>query len=167
VLPKALRAHLAFVWCQEECTTDTKKLAPAGIDGRERKPLLLKELRRVWQRWPQWSPHSTLLVDDDPIKCERNPPHTAIHPAKWRALRPPDGSELELAPHGALATYLEALHAAPDTQARLRPIERRGGSWYPELHAHAQAHVAANIYVPPGAAGAGPAAADGEHSDHH
>ena len=128
MLPKALRAHLAFVWCQEECTTDTKKLAPAGIDGRERKPLLLKELRRVWQRWPQWRPHSTLLVDDDPIKCERNPPHTAIHPAKWRALRPPDGSELELAPHGALATYLEALHAAPDTQARLRPIERRGGS---------------------------------------
>ena len=45
MLPKALRAHLAFVWCQEECTTDTQKLAPAGVDGRERKPLLLKELR--------------------------------------------------------------------------------------------------------------------------
>ena len=178
----------------------------------------------MWQRWPQWGPHSTLLVDDDPIKCarspplyispmsplcfphippisphispmsphispylpvsprcERNPPHTAIHPAKWRALLPPDGSELELAPHGALATYLEALHAAPDTQARLRPIDRRSdrpiagyrllrGSHAIDLsrapRAHTQAHVAANIYVPPGAAGAGAAAEDGEHSDH-
>ena len=67
----------------------------------------------------RWGPQSTLLVDDDPIKCERNPPHTAIHPAKWRALHPPDGSQLELAPQGALATYLEALHAAPDTQAEI------------------------------------------------
>ena len=39
-------------------------------------------------------------------------------------------------------------------------------SIYPELHAHTQAHVAANIYVPPGAAGAGAAAEDGGHSDH-
>ena len=56
MLPKALRAHLAFIWCQEECTTDGQKDAPAGVDGSERKPLLLKELRRVWQRWPQWGP---------------------------------------------------------------------------------------------------------------
>ena len=70
------------------------------------------------------SPHISPYLPVSP-RCERNPPHTAIHPAKWRALLPPDGSELELAPHGALATYLEAVHAAPDTQARLRPIERR------------------------------------------
>jgi len=73
---------------------------------------------------PHISPTSPPYLPVSP-RCERNPPHTAIHPAKWRALLPPDGSELELAPHGALATYLEAVHAAPDTQARLRPIERR------------------------------------------
>ena len=52
-----------------------------------------------------------------------------------------EGSQLELAPQGLLATYLEALHAAPDTQA----------------------HVAANTYVAPGAEAA---AEDGGHSDH-
>ena len=126
------------------------------------------------------SPHISPYLPVSP-RCERNPPHTAIHPAKWRALLPPDGSELELAPHGALATYLEAVHAAPDTQARLRPVERRSdravagyrllrGSHAIDLsrapRTHTQAHVAANIYVPPGAAGAGAAAEDGEHSDH-
>ena len=126
------------------------------------------------------SPHISPYLPVSP-RCERNPPHTAIHPAKWRALLPPDGSELELAPHGALATNLEAVHAAPDTQARLRPVERRSDravAGYRLLHgahaidlsrapfSHTQAHVAANIYVPPGAAGAGAAAEDGGHSDH-
>ena len=85
-------------------------------------------------------PQSTVLLDDDPIKCERNPAHTAIHPAKWRALVTPDGAQLELAPQGALSCYLEGLHAAPSSQA----------------------HVAAHAYVAPGAEVAGE---DGGHSD--
>ena len=116
VLPKKLRQHLLFVWAQEECTRhEAKDVATA--DGLHRKPLLLKELRHVWRRWPAWDAATTVLVDDDPCKCERNPPHTAIHPAKWRALRPPPGAHAELAPDGPLPAYLAALHAAPDSQA--------------------------------------------------
>jgi hypothetical protein len=122
VLPKRLRSHLLFVWSQEECTVHEGKDVAVHAGARNngaRKPLLLKELRHVWRRWPAWGPQSTVLVDDDPLKCERNPPHTAIHPAKWCALRTPPGAQLELAPGGALPTYLDGLLAAPDTQAHM------------------------------------------------
>mmetsp|Transcript_9550 Transcript_9550/g.15860 ORF Transcript_9550/g.15860 Transcript_9550/m.15860 type:complete len:499 (+) Transcript_9550:139-1635(+) len=80
------------------------------------KPLIKKDLRMVWRKWPYWGPKSTLLVDDDPAKCRMNPPHTALHPSKWKALTPPPGSSTELAHNGTLRRYLEALRSAPDTQ---------------------------------------------------
>ena len=70
--------RLAFVWGQEACTY-------AGTSGKS-KPLFLKELCRVWTApaFAAFGPNNTLLVDDDEYKAARNPPHTAIHPAKVR-----------------------------------------------------------------------------------
>ena len=68
--------RLAFAWGQEACTY-------AGTTAKS-KPLFLKELGRVWAEpaFASFGPHNTLLVDDDAYKAARNPPHTAIHPAK-------------------------------------------------------------------------------------
>ena len=94
----------------------------------------------VWPHASRQHPSLSPRLPPCASRCERNPPHTAIHPAKWRALETPDGSQLELAPHGTLSTYLKGLHTAPDTQA----------------------HLAAHTYVAPGAEAA---AEDGGHSD--
>ena len=80
------------------------------------KPLILKELNAVWRRWPCWDVSSTVILDDDLIKCQRNPPHTTVVPSKWTALSPPPGSAEELAPNSRLYAYLDALSAAPDTR---------------------------------------------------
>jgi len=68
--------RLAFAWGQEACTY-------AGTTAKS-KPLFLKELGRVWAEpaFASFGPHNTLLVDDDAYKAARNPPNTAIHPAK-------------------------------------------------------------------------------------
>ena len=84
------------------------------------KPLLMKDLHAVWRKWPCWQVTSTVLLDDDPHKCELNPPATAVHPAKWRALAPPAGTADELAPRGGLRVYLERLMEAESTQEFIR-----------------------------------------------
>jgi len=84
------------------------------------KPLLMKDLHAVWRKWPCWGVTSTVLLDDDPHKCELNPPATAVHPAKWRALAPPAGTVDELAPRGGLRVYLERLREAESTQEFIR-----------------------------------------------
>ena len=140
LVPSHLHQHLAFIWCQEECTVvhdrrvdvaaayesagDDDAAADAA-DGapppeRETKPLIMKELKRLWRKFPVWDASTTVLVDDDPAKLERNPAHTAICPHKWCALAPPPGSEDELAPHGTLCRYLDALRAAADTNEFIR-----------------------------------------------
>jgi hypothetical protein len=75
--------RLAFVWGQEACSY-------AGTSAKK-KPLFLKELGRLWTEpaFAPFGPHNTLLVDDDAYKAARNPPHTAIHPAKVRRASEP------------------------------------------------------------------------------
>ena len=73
------RAALAFVWGQEQCTF-------AGtVGGRHGKPVYLKEVARLWAQpsFAPFAPHNTCIVDDDAYKVRRNPPHCAIHPAKY------------------------------------------------------------------------------------
>eukprot|EP00928_Gymnodinium_smaydae_P081649 TRINITY_DN65126_c0_g1_i1.p2 TRINITY_DN65126_c0_g1~~TRINITY_DN65126_c0_g1_i1.p2 ORF type:complete len:333 (-),score=78.10 TRINITY_DN65126_c0_g1_i1:25-1023(-) len=86
--------ELAFVWDQQYCT----KKHRADMH----KPLLRKDLK--WLDDGQFSdylPEHVLLVDDDPIKCTKNPEGTAIHPPTFEG-----GPDEELL---RMARYLEAL----------------------------------------------------------
>lgn len=122
--------HMLFIWGQEECTIDEHVMVAvseadeactrSGTHAAQQKPLIRKDLVRVWKRWPAWDPTCTVLVDDDPIKCSHNVANTAIHPVKWRALQPPEGSTDELAPHGSLCRFLGLLLDAEDTQHFMR-----------------------------------------------
>ena len=140
LLSKRRMPHVLFSWCQEQCSvvpqqevaapgdalaTSAPSETAAGLVGRDMrngapptvKPLILKELRAVWKRWPCWDASCTVLLDDDPIKAQRNPAFTTLTPTKWRALSPPSGSAAELAPNSQLYTYLDQLRCAPDTRA--------------------------------------------------
>lgn len=88
--------ELAFIWDQTWCT----KKEVAGM----RKPLLRKDL--VWlagTEWAAYQPDHVLLIDDDPIKCTKNPKHTAVHPSSFDGV---DDKDEELL---WLAEYIEAL----------------------------------------------------------
>jgi hypothetical protein len=98
----AAAAQLAFVWAQEHCTRDGSVPSRAGGV----KPRFTKDLRRVWDAG-LGEPGATLLVDDDPYKAARNPPHTAIHPPAYAvAQRAQDDG---LAPHAPLRRMLQRL----------------------------------------------------------
>ena len=71
---------LAFVWSQAECSVDGTVATRGARVGT--KPRFLKELQRVFAA-RLGTPTTTLLVDDDPYKATRNPPHTALHPAPY------------------------------------------------------------------------------------
>ena len=57
-------SDLKFVWCQEQCTREThpdEELAKV-------KPLFVKSLDAVWEKFPEYNPGNTFFVDDTPEK---------------------------------------------------------------------------------------------------
>jgi len=116
ILMRDLRRHLVFCWDMSKCTT-----TQAATLENNRKPLVLKELKKLWNKedpdlpWEQgeFSPSNTLLVDDSPYKALRNPPYTAIFPQSYSYHIKEDES---LGPGGDLRVYLENIAAADDVQ---------------------------------------------------
>ncbi|PWZ14898.1 hypothetical protein Zm00014a_036742 [Zea mays] len=95
------------------------------IDNKD-KPLVLKELKRVWNKdepdlpWGQgeFSPSNTLLVDDSPYKALCNPPNTAIFPEPYNYMNQRD--DYSLGPGGDLRVYLQRIAAADNVQNFVR-----------------------------------------------
>ncbi|KAK4252531.1 hypothetical protein QN277_014519 [Acacia crassicarpa] len=106
------KSKLLFAWDQRHCT----KTKFQTIED-EQKPLMLKELRMLWEKsrpglpWAkgEFNETNTLLLDDSPYKAIRNPMHTAIFPYSYRYN---DTNDSSLGPGGDLRVYLEGLAMA-------------------------------------------------------
>nr|XP_017255350.1 PREDICTED: uncharacterized protein LOC108225058 [Daucus carota subsp. sativus] len=130
------RSKLVFCWDQSHCT-------PTGFNtiDNQRKPLVLKELKKFWGKdYPSlpwnigdYDESNTLLLDDSPYKGLRNPPNTAIFPNTYEYKNLNDDS---LGPKGDLRAYLEGLSLAPNVQEYVehnsygqQPISRSNPLW--------------------------------------
>ncbi|OWM83724.1 uncharacterized protein LOC116203989 [Punica granatum] len=131
------REKLVFCWHQSQCT-QTKFTTIENKD----KPLVLKELRRVWEKlepalpWEkgEYNESNTLLLDDSPYKALRNPENTAIFPYSYQHNMRGDNS---LGPGGDLRVYLENIALAENVQEYVRQnpfgqraISRSNPSWH-------------------------------------
>ncbi|KAG0608946.1 hypothetical protein M758_8G145700 [Ceratodon purpureus] len=112
---KGMQHKFMFVMHQGDCTN-------TGLRNPQKKksPLFLKELAKVWSRFPhgQFNETNTLLIDDTPYKTLWNPPFTAIFPeAYWY-------NERDSFLKGTLTEYLKQLRDAPNVQefVRTHPI---------------------------------------------
>lgn len=65
---------LRFLWNQSHCDAEPDPNAQPKPDGYV-KPLFVKDLRHVWDAFPQYHADNTLLIDDTPEKSKRNPAH--------------------------------------------------------------------------------------------
>ncbi|KAK9125363.1 hypothetical protein Scep_014209 [Stephania cephalantha] len=128
--------ELLFCWDQSHCTN-----TGAMTIENSRKPLMLKELQKLWDKhdpdlpWElgEYNQSNTLLLDDSPYKALRNPPHTAIFPAPYSFSVQNDNS---LGSEGDLRVYLEGVAMADDVQKYVeqhpfgqRPISSKNPSW--------------------------------------
>lgn len=110
------RQKLLFCWDQDHCTNTGFRT----LDN-VHKPLVLKELKRLWNKeendlpWEKgdFSPSNTLLVDDSPYKALCNPAFTAIFPDPYRS---DNVNDTALGSGGDLLVYLEGLYEANDVQ---------------------------------------------------
>ncbi|EXC04470.1 hypothetical protein L484_019068 [Morus notabilis] len=110
------RHKLLFCWDQSHCT-------PTGLNTIENKskPLVLKELRKVWEKVEpdlpfekgEYDETNTLLLDDSPYKALRNPANIAVFPFPYKFNNRQDNS---LGPGGDLRTYLEGLSEADNVK---------------------------------------------------
>ncbi|KAI3685027.1 hypothetical protein L6452_34258 [Arctium lappa] len=127
---------LLFCWDQSHCTDTGFRTVENSC-----KPLILKELRRLWEKqdpslpWSQgeYDESNTLLLEHSPYKALLNPPHTAIFPYPYRYWKTDDNF---LGPEGDLRIYLERLAASENVQKFVeenpfgqRPITKKNLSW--------------------------------------
>ncbi|XP_048135834.1 uncharacterized protein LOC115743462 [Rhodamnia argentea] len=130
------KERLLFCWDQSHCTA-TKFTT---IENRD-KPLVLKELRKLWDKlepnlpWEKgvYNDSNTLLLDDSPYKALRNPPNTGIFPYSYHYR---DAQDDSLGPGGELRVYLESLALADDVRKYVeqnpfgqRAITKSNPSW--------------------------------------
>ncbi|XP_018723248.2 uncharacterized protein LOC104420717 isoform X2 [Eucalyptus grandis] len=110
------KGKLLFCWDQSHCTI-TKF---STVEKRD-KPLVLKELRKLWDKlepnlpWEKgaYDESNTLLLDDSPYKALRNPANTGIFPYSYHHREAKDNS---LGPGGDLRVYLESLALADNVR---------------------------------------------------
>lgn len=114
-ISKEMRDKCLFVMHQADCTFTGLK-----NPTKTTQPLFLKELQRVWSRFPngEFNASNTLLIDDTPYKALRNPPYTAIFPHAY------EYNEADTFLQGPLVEYLTQLRDAVDVRefVRTNPI---------------------------------------------
>ncbi|XP_024026493.1 uncharacterized protein LOC21406077 [Morus notabilis] len=98
-----LQTKLIFCWSQEEC----KNISRIG------KPVFIKQLAKVWEKYAQYNETNTLLVDDSPYKAICNPANTGIFPLSCDCARFDDNS---LGLGGDIQMYLDRLAMTNNVQ---------------------------------------------------
>ncbi|MBA0847737.1 hypothetical protein Goshw_022379, partial [Gossypium schwendimanii] len=116
LLRKQWKRELFFCWDRKLCTITKFKTLE-----NEEKPLVLKELRKLWDKcspklpWRKgdYDESNTLLLDDSPYKALRNPANTGIFPNPYQYT---DADDHSLAPGGDIRDYLERIAVAENVQ---------------------------------------------------
>jgi len=110
------RSQLRFTWYQSSCTLIKKDQEGVGGDGGwgneaadSDRPVLLKEMTRVWQTFPEYSTENTIILDDDEYKQARNPTHNWFCPVKFTEELALEGNDEELVEGSGLWTMLDEL----------------------------------------------------------
>lgn len=131
-----MKQKLLFCWDMSHSTQTMFKTLE-----NKHKPLVCKELSKVWDRYDpnlpwergDYDESNTLLVDDSPYKALLNPVHTAIFPHSYNFKAKNDNS---LGPGGDLRTYLEELLKAEHVQKYVeqhpfgqRAIDQTNSDW--------------------------------------
>ncbi|KAL3689285.1 hypothetical protein R1sor_015594 [Riccia sorocarpa] len=114
--------------------------------------LLLKPLKAVWERFPDFNARNTLLVDVNPYRASANPENTGIFPVPYI------GSRSDTYLTSVLLPYLEGLSQAYDIreyvlehalQGSQRPLHFRATSRGLPGLLHKFSAQAVETYVPP------------------
>ncbi|XP_060191801.1 uncharacterized protein LOC132621520 [Lycium barbarum] len=131
-----LKHKLLFCWDMSHSTQTMFKTLE-----NKHKPLVCKELSKVWDRYDpnlpwergDYDESNTLLLDDSPYKALLNPAHTAIFPHSYTFKAENDNS---LGPGGDLRIYLEELLKAEHVQKYVeqhpfgqRAIDQTSSDW--------------------------------------
>lgn len=109
VLPEQMTA-IHGLWCQDMCER-------RGQHPTQAKPLIMKPLQRIWDMYPQFGPHNTVILDDDAAKVACNPADTAVHPRPWQCNMTQDR---ELSERGEVGSFVRRLLEATDTRQVVR-----------------------------------------------
>ncbi|KAL3678765.1 hypothetical protein R1sor_021721 [Riccia sorocarpa] len=114
--------------------------------------LLLKPLKAIWERYPDFNTRNTLLVDVNPYRASANPENTGIFPVPYI------GSRSDTYLTSVLLPYLEGLSQAYDIreyvlehalQGSQRPLHFRATSRGLPGLLHKFSAQAIETYVPP------------------
>ena len=80
-------SRLEFIFDQSDCDQVSESIAPDIGEQRKdkstKKPIFLKNLTKVWGRYPQFNEENTIIVDDSDHKMINNPKTCHFNPGTW------------------------------------------------------------------------------------
>lgn len=98
--------RILFTFDQDMSTN----LWPRHSQVSKAKPLFLKELEKVWRRFPEFNETNTILVDNHIEKFERNPLHTCLLIPEFKHEKNQNSQQdLTLSENGSLVKTLKAI----------------------------------------------------------
>mmetsp|Transcript_9994 Transcript_9994/g.15088 ORF Transcript_9994/g.15088 Transcript_9994/m.15088 type:complete len:473 (-) Transcript_9994:427-1845(-) len=126
------KTKLLFVWSQGEST----RCYNPDVDGRGNvKPRFLKELSRVWKKFPCYNKSNTLLLDNDIEKCQVNPLGTCLIVPTFSFASSDRDEDNVLAPSGDLVRHLLAMSAETPVDTSQYMCDRAGScSMFPSSY---------------------------------
>ncbi|KAL4560426.1 hypothetical protein LXL04_032577 [Taraxacum kok-saghyz] len=106
-----MKDKFLFTWDQTQCTKTGFMCV-----WNKNKPVFLKELKYIWEKYENYSASNTLLISD-PEKALLNPPYTAIFPKRHDFN---DEDDDFLGPYGKFRAFLAGLAEAEDVQSYVK-----------------------------------------------
>jgi hypothetical protein len=76
ILPGSLIDKLLFVFSGDECTNSGKRTKSG-------KPIVFKDLKTVWDEYPEYNEGNTWVVENDSYKLQNNPERTKVVWEEW------------------------------------------------------------------------------------
>lgn len=77
---------LKFIWDQSHCQEIKPTAEEIEKSDKYLKSVFLKNLKDVWEMFPQYDESNTLLIDDSDEKSVNNPEHCHYNPGTWDKL---------------------------------------------------------------------------------
>ncbi|CAM9615156.1 unnamed protein product, partial [Chrysoparadoxa australica] len=128
--------ELLFIFDQ----TDSTSLWPRTSTVSKQKPLFLKDLHKVWELFPAFSEHNTVLLDNHVEKFERNPLGTCMLVPEYDVTLEEAQGDATLAQQGSLVQQLQMIadlaRQGGSTSKHIRGLAAEV-SFFPQAHPEA------------------------------
>jgi len=132
LIPSDISKRFLFVWTQKECTPrfhhhhgNDKNMTESKTTRTTTTVIYEKHLSKVWEAYPLWNSHNTILMDDSPDKSPLSQAMNVLHPPPIHGQESEPGME-EVVQDTDTTTTIDGPIHHPKEEQQQRQLLREG-----------------------------------------